>query len=205
MILCTKNNNYIKYSFDIIFQITLITIFLTVFFFSYVSKVEQDEFSSQIKFTVDQILTDDDIKMLIPPNLNQKQKEDLSVFVSGALEAAKRKSAISLKSSIDSVNDNNNKIRSFSYKILVYIITFVVAISLIILALGYCLPNLAKQFKQAIIVVIFVGLTELVFLELIAKNYISANPNKIKSTIATAILDWVKDNPGGFGSEQSNT
>jgi hypothetical protein len=183
MILCSKNNNYIKYSFDIIFQISLITIFLTVFFFSYVSKVEQGEFSSQIKFIVDQILTDDDIKMLIPPNLNQKQKEDLSIFVSGALEAAKRKSAISLKSSIDSVNDNNNKIRSFSYK----------------------LPNLAKQFKQAIIVVIFVGLTELVFLELIAKNYISANPNKIKSTIATAILDWVKDNPGGFGSEQSNT
>ena len=205
MILCTKNNNYIKYSFDIIFQISLITIFLTVFFFSYVSKVEQDEFSSQIKFTVDQILTDDDIKLLIPPNLNTKQKENLSIFVSGSLEAAKRKSVISLKSSINSVIDNNNKIRSFSYKIIVYIITFVVSISLIILTLGYCLPNLAKQFKQAIIVVIFVGLTELLFLELIAKNYISANPNKIKSTIATAILEWIKENPGGIGSTQSNT
>ena len=204
MIICSKNNKYVKYAFDIIFQITLITIFLTVFFFSYVSNVEQDEFTSQINFTVDQIITDDEINLLIPQNLTKKQKEDLSIFISGALEAAKRKSVITLQSSIDSVNVNNSNIKSNSYKIIGYIVTSVVVLCIIVLAMGYCLPNLVKQFKQAIVVVCFIGLTELLFLNLVAKNYISANPNKIKATIAEAIKKWTKDNPEGFGKDQIN-
>jgi len=41
--------------------------------------------------------------------------------------------------------------------------------------------------------VFFVALTELVFLQVIAKNYISADPNKVKSAIADAIKKWVAD------------
>ena len=198
MIICSKDNKYVKYAFDIIFQVTLITIFLIVFFFTYVSNVEQDEFSTQITFTVDQILTDDEVRALIPPNLTETQKEDLSITISGALEAAKRKSTITLQDSIKSVNVNNSNIKDKAYKLVVYIITGVVVLSMIVLAMGYCLPNLIKQFKQAIVILFFVGLTELLFLELVAKNYISANPNKIKSTIASAIKQWTKDNPGGL-------
>jgi hypothetical protein len=54
------------------------------------------------------------------------------------------------------------------------------------------------QIKEAIIVVFFVALTELVFLEIVAKNYISANPNKIKAEVAQAIKEWLKDNPNGL-------
>lgn len=198
MIICSKNNKYVKHTFDIIFQITLITIFLTVFFFSYVSNVEKNEFTSQINFTVNQIITDDEMRMLIPQNLTEKQKEDLSIVISGALEAAKRKSVISLQSSIDDVNKTNSIIKTNSYKLIGYIVTGVVVLCLIVLTLGYCLPNLINQFNQAVFVVFFIGLTELLFLNLITKKYISANPNKIKATIASAIKEWVKNNPTGL-------
>jgi hypothetical protein len=198
MIICSKNNKYVKHTFDIIFQITLITIFLTVFFFSYVSNVEKNEFTSQINFTVNQIITDDEMRMLIPQNLTEKQKEDLSIVISGALEAAKRKSVISLQSSIDDVNKTNSIIKTNSYKLIGYIVTGVVVLCLIVLTLGYCLPNLINQFNQAVFVVFFIGLTELLFLNLITKKYISANPNKIKATIASAIKEWIKNNPTGL-------
>ena len=44
------------------------------------------------------------------------------------------------------------------------------------------------------IIVIAVGITEFAFLEIIAKNYISTDPNKIKRELADSIRKWIKTN-----------
>ena len=46
----------------------------------------------------------------------------------------------------------------------------------------------------AMIIVIAVGITEFAFLEIIAKNYISTDPNKIKRELADSIRKWIKTN-----------
>ena len=54
---------------------------------------------------------------------------------------------------------------------------------------------IVQQIKEALIVVFFVALTELLFLQIVAKNYISADPNKVKAVIASAIKEWLQKNP----------
>lgn len=192
-----KNNTYVKNTFDIIFQVTLIAIFLTVFFFTYVSNVEKEEFQKQLDLIVDDLLSDQDIRSIIPQNLSQTQKDNLAIVISGSLEAAKTKSTINEQNAINDVIKNNSKVKSSTYKKILYVLIIIVILCIIVLLLGYCLP-LMYQIKEAIIVVFFVALTELVFLEIVAKNYISANPNKIKAEVAQAIKEWLKDNPNGL-------
>jgi len=192
-----KNNPYVKNTFDIIFQVTLIAIFLTVFFFTYVSNVEKEEFQKQLDLIVDDLLSDQDIRNIIPQNLSQTQKDNLAIVISGSLEAAKTKSTINQQNAINDVINNNSKVKSSTYKKIFYVLIIIIILCIIVLLLGYCLP-LIYQIKEATIVVFFVALTELMFLEIIAKNYISANPNKIKAEVAQAIKEWLKDNPNGL-------
>jgi hypothetical protein len=192
-----KDNKYVKNVFDIIFQVTIIAIFLTVFFFTYVSGVEKEEFESQLNLIVNNVLTEDDIKALIPQNLSSNQKEQLAIVISGAIESAKTKTALSQTKSIKAVIDNNNNVKSATYKKIYYVLIVIVILCLITLAMGYCLP-IFTQFKEAVIIVFFVALTELVFLQVIAKNYISADPNKVKSAIADGIKKWVADPANGL-------
>jgi len=196
MVKC-KNNPYVKNTFDIIFQVTLIAIFLTVFFFTYVSNVEKEEFKKQLDLIVDDLLSDQDIRSIIPQNLSQTQKDNLAIVISGSLEAAKTKSTINEQNAINDVINNNSKVKSATYKKIFYVLIIIIILCIIVLLLGYCLP-LIYQIKEATIVVFFVALTELMFLEIIAKNYISANPNKIKAEVAQAIKEWLKDNPNGI-------
>jgi hypothetical protein len=192
-----KNNPYVKNTFDIIFQVTLIAIFLTVFFFTYVSNVEKEEFKKQLDLIVDDLLSDQDIRSIIPQNLSQTQKDNLAIVISGSLEAAKTKSTINQQNAINDVINNNSKVKSSTYKKIFYVLIIIIILCIIVLLLGYCLPVM-YQIKEATIVVFFVALTELMFLEIIAKNYISANPNKIKAEVAQAIKEWLKDNPNGL-------
>jgi hypothetical protein len=196
MVKC-KNNPYVKNTFDIIFQVTLIAIFLTVFFFTYVSNVEKEEFKKQLDLIVDDLLSDQDIRSIIPQNLSQTQKDNLAIVISGSLEAAKTKSTINQQNAINDVINNNSKVKSSTYKKIFYVLIIIIILCIIVLLLGYCLPVM-YQIKEATIVVFFVALTELMFLEIIAKNYISANPNKIKAEVAQAIKEWLKDNPNGL-------
>ena len=196
MVKC-KNNPYVKNTFDIIFQVTLIAIFLTVFFFTYVSNVEKEEFKKQLDLIVDDLLSDQDIRNIIPQNLSQTQKDNLAIVISGSLEAAKTKSTINQQNAINDVINNNSKVKSSTYKKIFYVLIIIIILCIIVLLLGYCLPVM-YQIKEATIVVFFVALTELMFLEIIAKNYISANPNKIKAEVAQAIKEWLKDNPNGI-------
>ena len=188
-----KDNKYVKNVFDIIFQVTLIAIFLTVFFFTYVSGVEKEEFEKQLNLIVDNVLTEDDIKQLIPQNLSSDQKEQLAIIISGAIESAKTKTALSQKNSIKKVITNNNTVKSATYKKIYYVLIIIIILCLIALVMGYCLP-IFTQVKEAVIIVFFVAVTEFVFLQVIAKNYISADPNKVKVAISDAIKKWVKKN-----------
>jgi len=56
-----------------------------------------------------------------------------------------------------------------------------------------CLPIYALG-RQAIVIVIFVAITEIVFLNFVSGKYIAADPNRIKNTVGNSIEKWLKDN-----------
>lgn len=190
---CKINNKYITVSYTVLFQVSFIAIFLSIFFFFYVTKVEKDEFQKQIDIIVNNILTDDEVNKLIPDNLTQDKKENLSIIISGVIESAKQKSFIDEKQSINDVINSNNNIQSATYKKIYIVLIVLVVLSFIGILFGYCLP-IAKEIYSALWVVFFVGITELVFLEIIAKNYISADPNKVRKALSESINNWLKKN-----------
>jgi hypothetical protein len=61
------------------------------------------------------------------------------------------------------------------------------------MVVGYC-TNLHHNISESLWVILFVGLTELAFLQIVAKNYISADPNNVKRVIGSSIEKWIKEN-----------
>ena len=177
--------------FALAFQIVFVFAFLTIFFFVYVSHVEKKEFESQMNFIVDEIFSKD-----IEDQLFSKLKKDftateLVAVISGIIDGVEFQTSEDLKRSISNVKRNNENIRIKAFAILGSVLAVLVLASIIMLILGYCIP-IIHQVKEALWIVLFVALTEGIFLQVVAKNYISADPNKIKRAFGQSILNWLK-------------
>jgi hypothetical protein len=177
--------------FDIIFQVIFIFTFLTVFFFVYVTKIEKEETASQMNFLVDDILPPSQVDSLIPQGLNKKDAMKAQVLISGAIDTAEEQTRVNMKSDIKDINDTNNKTRKKAFKYLTFALSGLVIIVIAFLLVGHCKLGLLDHVRDALWVVLFVALTELTFLQVIAKNYISADPGKVKEEMSAAIDNWV--------------
>jgi hypothetical protein len=190
---CTKNV-WPKDIVSLAIQVTFVYTFLTVFFFVYVQKVEEEEFVSQMNLIMDTLIND--VKSDVPNIINSSSpinEEDIVVLVDGIIGLLESKIAIDATGSTKQVYEQNQNVKKIAFKSLIKFIAVVVVFASIILLLGYCVP-IKYQLKKALTVVIFVGLTELMFLQVIAKNYITADPNKVKRDLSTAVQNWIKKN-----------
>ena len=184
-----NSNVWLDYSFAIAFQVVLIGIFLTLFFFFFVSGVEVQEFNSQIDIIIDKILT--------PPVIDEltegiQNKQQAALLIAGSMAVADQETIENSKSEVKEINCMNNAVRN---KALAYCWIAVAALACFIFiayAVGYCVPWL-EQIQEALWVVLFVGFTELVFLELITKNFVSANPNTVRAALASGIQKWTNN------------
>ena len=177
--------------FDILFQVIFIFTFLTVFFFVYVTKIEKEETASQMDFLVDDILPPSQVNSLIPQGLSKNDAMKAQILVSGAIDTAEEQTRVNMKSDIKNINDKNDQIRGKAFKYLTIALGGLIIIVLIFLLVGHCKPGLIDHVRDALWVVLFVALTELTFLQVIAKNYISADPGKVKEEMSAAIDKWV--------------
>ena len=190
-----KSNVWLIDGFALAFQVVLVFAFLTIFFFVYVIKVEKEEFESQMSFVVDEILTNDIEKELFTKNPLGKSisKVELVALISGIIDGVEFQAAQDAKSGVKDVNKQNEGVRVTAFTSLGIVVASLIVITSIMLVIGYCLP-VRHQTIEALWVVLFVALTELAFLQLVAKNYISADPNKIKRTLGKAVTDWITKN-----------
>ena len=189
-----KINPWLSTGVSIAIQVTFIFLFLTVFFFLYVQEVEKKEFERQLNIVVDSLV--DDIKGNLN-NLISKQKdyspEEAYLLTTGIIELVESKIALDSGTTVHEILKNNHQVKLKALKTMITVVVILTLISLGIIMIGFCLP-IGYQIREAMLVVVFVGLTELTFLQLIAKNYISASPNKIKRMLATSIQNWIKKN-----------
>lgn len=177
---------------SIIVQVTFVFCFLVIFYFLYVTRVEQDEFKKQIELIVDNLTKDikDQLNDIIINNGKDKlSQEDLQLLLYGIIDTVEEKVSIDSKKMIDDINESNRKLKNNVYTILLIIL----AIIGIILIYFNCLP-ISLIIKEALIVVLFIGITELIFLTFVSERYISADPNRIKNKLGTSIKNWIKNN-----------
>ena len=179
--------------FALAFQIVFIFAFLTIFFFVYVVKVEKDEFEQQMNYVVDNILTDDIEREILGPVGHSLPQAQLVALVSGLIDGVEFQASQGSKAGVKSVNDKNNSVRTTAFKTLGVVVGILILVSVSMLIIGYCLP-VRHQTMEALWVVLFVALTEFTFLQVVAKNYKSADPNKVKRTLGAAITKWIKEN-----------
>ena len=185
-----KVNNWVIDGVSIAIQVTFIFAFLTVFFFAYVQEVEKTEFQSQLNLIVDSLAHD--IKENSPTIESQLSPENTVVLIHGIIGVLQEKIVIGGKGTVQDVLKQNRSVKMKALKSLVVVIAVVVGVAIIILLSGYCVP-IHYQIKEAMLVVVFVGLTELIFLEMIAKHFVSASPNKVKRSLAQAVQNWIKE------------
>lgn len=174
-------------------QIGFIFTFLTVFFFIYVQNVERQEFVSQINLIVDDIMSDfsSDINNLIK-NQTSLTDENIALIANGIIDVIDEKNTLSAKAGNQAIYKRNAQVKQTALKSLGIVAGSVILMIITLLLLGYCIP-IMDHIKEAMIIVVFVGLTEFAFLELVAKNYIAASPNNIKRAIASSINKWIID------------
>lgn len=176
---------------NVILQVSIIFAFLTIFFFSYVTNVEKNEFEEQINFIVDNIYKRYQDSINITYNkTNEEQKKYIKMVIYGLIDIEQEKIK---KESI--IENNEIKIKNDKiYKDAIYCVIIFLIISIIILVLlsyVYKLP-LKNYIKEAFILLLFIFVIEFLFLNLIVKKYITANPNMIKNKIADSIIKYIE-------------
>lgn len=197
MIQCKVNNHWVNDGIAIAIQVSLVFSFLTIFFFVYVTKIEKEEFQKQMNLIVDNIMDDvvNDLLNLVNSN-SPLSKEDTNILVNGIIDVMEEKITFEAKDSIQDITKINSNVKSKAFSSLATVLLGVVIITVIFLILGFCLP-IKQNIKEALIAVIFVGLTEFSFLTFIASKYISASPNKVKRNLGEAIQNWIAINKSG--------
>jgi len=157
---------------NILIHVLIMSIFLTIFFFTVAKNVEKDIVKEQIRYVLDDFIgntfkgLDSSQKQYIKKQINEKLNTD------------------SLKESDKKVQEQNKIIFN---KSLVFLAVIVSILFFIIFALYLIYRFDIKYIKllgiSALISLIFVAVTETSFLLLIAKSYLSADPNQIKFKI----------------------
>ena len=188
---CKNPNIFVKEGFSMMFQIVFTFAFLTIFFFAYVVTVEKGEFEDQINYVVDQLLVSD--KYTILKDSKGVSKDHVAGAIAGAIDEIEFSSKKGSKKGVDEVIQSNNATRGKAFKVLTIVIVGMILMVILLLGLGYCL-NIQHNVSESLWVILFVGLTELAFLQIVAKNYISADPNNVKRAIGSAIEKWLKKN-----------
>ena len=116
------------------------------------------------------------------------QEDTATVIIDGSLEVARRNAMSETKKEDKKINDQNATIRNKALKWVAIDGGLLVVVLIILASTGHCVP------LEALIVVFFVALTEILFLNLITKKYWSVNPSEVRHQIGESMKGWIKEN-----------
>jgi len=165
------NENFID-SHVIINVITftgLASIFISIFFFTYASTIEQEIVIDQAKIVVN------DLMQTVNPLLTSDQKENIKKNL---------KVPDNSEEDLESLN-KNNALMSEAYisLLIIFAVTMVLSVTLSIIYKH----NYYRILALNLLLLVFIALTEFTFLHFIPKNYIIADTNWIRWKILTDI------------------
>lgn len=180
-------NNLLITGFSLFIQVVFVFSFLVVFYFLYVTQIEKIDFGNQMDLIIDSLMEDVVNAKIIPKD---KIDDNYKIIINGIIDTVEEDVKIKSQDAIKAVNDANDKLRNNMFKLVAGIFAFIII--LLIIFRNY-IPYYVV-IKEAIIVTIFIGITELGFLTLISSKYISASPSKVKYQLAQSIHSWIQKN-----------
>lgn len=160
---------------NILLHVVFISTFLTVFFFTYASKIESKIVESQSKRIISELTGD--VKLLLPDNVIGEINSRVATV-----------EPPNMQEEDDKVLEANKKLKTkvASFVGVVFFIGLV-----IVWLMCYFINDPKFTFfdlvKHNAIILCFVALTEYVFLDYFARNYISIDSNFVKYTILETI------------------
>lgn len=171
-------------------QSFLVFVFLTIFFFTYVSSVEKEEFDSQLNGIVDDLFNQyhDSIEKIVPKN--QGMKLAYKTLLYGIIDSTQESIEEQTQKDKQEVIDGNKVVVRNS----IIMIGIYISLTLFILYLLYRWGfemDIKSNLKEGIFILFFIFIVEFVFLNVIARNYISGNANDVKKKIASSIIRYI--------------
>lgn len=158
----------------IIAQVMLIAIFITVFFFTYGSYLEQKVIKDQMDYIVNDSIGD--IKIIAP---------EIISMVKGPVS---RLQAPDMKDADEAASENNSKLKTKTY-IIVAVVTIILfsIISLIIWKYNINLKNFAISNG---VVILAVAITYFIFSTFVIATFKSADPNTVKKAVLESANEY---------------
>tara|TARA_E500000178_G_C16976351_1_gene733535 strand:- start:1140 stop:1661 length:522 start_codon:yes stop_codon:yes gene_type:complete len=162
------------FTINIIIHIAIMAIFLTLFYFTVAVHFEKKIVKKQVDFIIDDVIGN-----TFKP-LSTSRRE----YINTQIKQAINKNDLS-KLDGDTVNNNNKIIKNAAiYMSILFGILLLIIILLILYFKHWKNKETLKYFLYSgLYTLLFIFIMELLFLFLIAQNYLSADPIKIKSTI----------------------
>ena len=161
---------------NLLVSLTIFSVFLIIFYFTYASYIENQILNNQIKILVDN-LTYNIKDFNIDTNyllkiINETKLPDLS------------------KEDIEVTNTNSQLIKK---SLLIFGIFSLISLIIIFIICYVYKVNINEILKNNFILLVFVAITEIFFLNIIAKSYISLDPNIIKKNFINNLQN-INDN-----------
>ena len=178
---CKKTNKIFPYIFGIFSQITIIFIFLVVFYFNYIKFVEKNTFLHQIDEVLDNLTKN--IRPHFPTNVN-------SFIISELQQEIKQIKKNNIQSN-KSINQKNQTLSNLSMNMVFICISVFLVYSFTITLYKICLPLKSVLF-ESILAFSFIALTEYLFLKIVVVNYKSIDSNYIRYAVAQAIKKYAQ-------------
>ena len=176
---CQYDISWIQEGVSIIMQVLMIFTFLTLFFFNYVVKVEKKQFLKQVDLVVDDIMHD---WFQNNPILSYSKDYWIQKLKHIQTQIEKEKNDEQNYKRQDQIDQNNSHVKHLAEKFLLWFaVAFVVMVGFLMLFQVCVHP--VSYFLNNSVVLFFIAMVEFLFLENVAGNYISADPNKIKTYI----------------------
>jgi hypothetical protein len=185
VIMCLMNNteekttiNYVDMA-GIILLVCFIAIFLAVFFFTYTTSIENHIVVNQVEYLIKDFKND--IKGIPEPYMSE---------INNQIQNMSEPDFEELKKADKQVLENNKKVINDSIK---YIGIFSIIVVIIVIFLLYLhklnhpyssiTDNLYHIIKENSIILMFIAITEFIFLMCFGRNYRSVDPNFVKHTV----------------------
>lgn len=165
-------DNVPRISINILICVLFASLFIIIFFFTYVKKVEEEILIKNIDFTLDELV--DDALPFIP---DKNKKSLYNLLNETNIEVDKEADNI--------VEDANNSLikKSVYFGIFLSIFIFIVIAIIYLCNKDKINPFIPEIVLENIIIVGSICLVEFLFLNFFISEYISANPNLIKKNL----------------------
>ena len=169
---CLFVSPFVNELVKIFMQIFFVVAFLALFFFLYVVNVEKEIFESQINYLVDNIFNELSFTsnvILTTPMKSEINKEMLNYINSFQVTG----------NSYNDIRAENEQVINNTVNIVICFALLFIACLFSLYALHVCI-DIPRHVVENLIVLGMVGLTEYLFLNLVTRNYMAADPNHVK-------------------------